>query len=490
MKLLFLSIAITGIILSATAQQKNVQWVSTTQTDNWVIQKPLQTTFAKGEADAEVDLSQPLQTVQGFGGCFNELGWTSLSLLSERDRQGIFKELFAPNIGANFTICRMPVGANDFSLKWYSYDETDGDFAMKNFSIVNDLKTLVPFIKSAQKYNPALKLWASPWSPPQWLKKNKRYAAAMVPTAAQIKAYSDKGYKMDGMDFSHIENGVNADQVGKEGSDLFIQEPQYFRAYALYFAKFIDSYKKQGINIGMVMPQNEFNSAQIFPSCTWTAAGLSRFVSYLGPQMQQKGVKVFFGTVERANEKLVDTLLTTPASGKYISGVGFQWAGKGAIAGIHQRYPKLTLYQSEQECGDGKNDWTYAKYTWTLMKHYFNSGANAYMYWNISLVQGGISHWGWRQNSLVSVDTVTKKFNYTHEYYLLKHLSHYVKPGAKLLTVKGTEANLLAFKNTDGSIVVAIQNDSEADKMVHIKIGYKMISPTLKADSFSTFLVK
>ena len=208
------------------------------------------------------------------------------------------------------------------------------------------------------------------------------------------------------------------------------------------------------------------------------------------PRNGTKGVKVFFGTVERANEKLVDTLLTLPLSGKYISGVGFQWAGKGAIAGIHQRYPNLALYQSEQECGDGKNDWTYAKYTWTLMKHYFNSGANAYMYWNISLVQGGISHWGWRQNSLVSVDTVTKKYTYTHEYYLLKHLSHYVKPGARLLTVKGTESNLLAFKNTDGSVVVAIQNESDADKTVRIKIGKKMITPVLKADSFSTILIR
>jgi glucosylceramidase len=352
------------------------------------------------------------------------------------------------------------------------------------------MQTLVPFIKSAQKYNPGLKLWASPWSPPQWLKKNKHYAAAMVPSKAKIKEYADKGFKMDGMDFSTVENGLTANQVGKEGTDMFVQDPQYFKAYALYFSKFIDAYKQQGINIGMVMPQNEFNSAQIFPSCTWTAHGLSDFVSYLGPEMQAKGVDVFFGTMERPNAKLVDTILTTPASGKYIKGVGFQWAGKGAIASIHDRYPDLTLYQSEQECGNGKNDWKYCKYTWTLMKHYFNSGANAYMYWNISLKQGGISHWGWKQNSLVSVDTVTKKFSYNHEYYLLKHLSHYVKPGAKLLTLSGDMNNMLAFKNPDNSVVVVVQNDSDADKTVTLKIGDKMIAPVLKADSFNTLVVR
>ena len=71
-----------------------------------------------------------------------------------------------------------------------------------------------------------------------------------------------------------------------------------------------------------------------------------------------------FGTMERANESLVDTVLTDPASGKYVKGVGFQWAGKGAIAGIHKRYPGLKLYQTEQECGDGKNDWKGAMYSW------------------------------------------------------------------------------------------------------------------------------
>ena len=80
------------------------------------------------------------------------------------------QELFEPGKGANFTICRMPVGANDFSREWYSYDETDGDFTMENFSIDNDRETLMPFIKDAKKYRPDLAIWASPWSPPSWMR--------------------------------------------------------------------------------------------------------------------------------------------------------------------------------------------------------------------------------------------------------------------------------------------------------------------------------
>ena len=87
--------------------------------------------------------------MEGFGGCFNELGWTSLSALSAEDRDGVMKELFDPEMGARFTYCRMPIGANDFATEAYSYDETAGDFALKDFSIAHDHSTLVPFIQAA-----------------------------------------------------------------------------------------------------------------------------------------------------------------------------------------------------------------------------------------------------------------------------------------------------------------------------------------------------
>jgi glucosylceramidase len=155
----------------------NVTWVSTTETAPWQSKTPAsggRGGFGGGrDLDPLVDL--PLQTVEGFGACFNELGWTSLQALGEADRQKILREMFAPGGGANFTLCRMPVGANDFSRDWYSYDETPDDFELRHFNIGNDLETLAPFIKGAQRYNPALQLWASPWSPPTWMKRNKAY---------------------------------------------------------------------------------------------------------------------------------------------------------------------------------------------------------------------------------------------------------------------------------------------------------------------------
>ena len=295
-----------------------------------------------------------------------------LQALSESDRNTIFEELFTPGKGANLKVCRMPVGANDFSRKWYSYDETPDDFAMENFSIANDLDTLVPYIQTAKKYNPALRLWASPWSPPSWMKTNKHYA--------EVQQNPDLP-----------SNGLRADQVGKEGSDLFIQEDRYFAAYAKYFGKFIEAYKQQGVEVGMVMPQNEFNSAQPFPSCTWTPEGLARFLHHLGPAMEKRQVEIFFGTYERGNRALLDRVMADRLAKQYIKGVGVQWAGKNAIHAIRQEYPELSIYQSEQECGNGQNEWSYAGYCWSLMKHYMRNNTTAYMYWNLSLEKGGRS---------------------------------------------------------------------------------------------------
>jgi glucosylceramidase len=461
-----------ALFLSA---QNSVEWISTTATSKWLKHYELVVTDVSQKPQIEILIDEPLQKIDGFGACFNELGWTSLNSLSRKDRENVFKELFAPGVGGNFNICRMPVAANDFALDWYSYDEKDEDFEMENFSIANDLQTLIPFINNAKKYNPGLTVWASPWSPPSWMKWNKHYACASTRP------------KMD----EKFQNGLDKNSQGREGANMFIQKDEYFKAYALYFSKFIEAYRKQGIHVSAIMPQNEFNSCQIFPSCTWTAAGLARFIgSYLGPAMEKEKVQIMFGTMERSNIALLDTIMNDPSAGKYVQGIGFQWAGKGAIAATHKKYPDLKLYQSEQECGNGKNDWTYCCYAWTLMKHYLSNGANAYMYWNLALDKDGISRWGWRQNSLISVDLKSKSYVYNYEYFLLKHVSHFVTAGARLLETAVPDNNILAFVNPDKSVVLVVRNEEKSDKKIVIKIGSHEINPVLEADSFNTFVLR
>ena len=473
-----LSILFFGLIISTQAQNKPAMMVTTTENKAWVQQAEISPTNGPIATDVIIDQTKTQQVIHGFGTCFNELGWTSLNALKSADREAVMKELFSPGIGANFTVCRMPVGANDFSINWYSYDETDGDFAMAKFSIDNDKKTLIPFINNAIQYLPGLEIWASPWSPPAWMKYNKHYASR---SSAKIKQTIEKKYQ----------NDLPADKEGKEGTNMFVQEEKYLKAYAVYFSKFIDAYKKEGIKISAVMPQNEFNSAQTFPSCCWTASGLANFIgSYLGPAIEQKGVEILFGTMERPKEALIDSILTDPKCSKYVKGVGFQWAGKDALPGINRRYPNLKLIQSEQECGDGKNDWKGVLHSWDLMKHYLNNGVSVYEYWNTSLVKGGISRWGWAQNSLVVIDAEAKTYNYSNEYYLLKHVSHFVHQGARKLELGGKYKDVLAFVNPDKSIVVVVANQESAEKTVNIKINDTVYSPKLAPNSFNTLVIK
>ena len=446
-----------------------IEWISTTEKSPWQTRPVVSPGWRWDTLDVALNRQATAQTIDGFGGCFNELGWVSLKALSESDREVVFRELFSPGVGANFTICRMPVGANDFSRDWYSYDETAGDLELAKFSIANDLETLVPFIKAALAYNSKLRLWASPWSPPSWMKTNKHYAAAMSRPGAPA-------------------NGLRVDQVGKEGTDMFLQEERYFAAYTKYFGRFIDEYKKQGISIGMVMPQNEFNSAQPFPSCTWTPQGLAKFVRHLGPEMDRRRVEVFFGTLERGDVGLLNDVMNDADAGKWIQGVGVQWAGKGAVAEIHRQHPSLPIYQSEQECGDGRNNWAYASYCWDLMKHYFRSGANGYMYWNLSLQEGGESRWGWKQNSLVTVDTKTRQYRWNHEYYLLKHVSHFVMPGAKRLQTEGTQDDVLGFVNPDGSVAVVMRNEVGFERPVHVTVDGRSMACVMEPDSLNTLV--
>lgn len=477
MKIVFSSLYLFFIlILSACTFQPRAEWVTTTETNPWSEQEDLLSASLDTISTIDVTIltDKEQQTIDGFGACFNELGWISLSRLAPSVREDIMEELFFPGVGANFTICRMPVGANDFSRDWYSYNETEGDFGMKNFTIANDQQTLIPFIKNAQKYNSDLCIWASPWCPPSWMKYNKHYASAFT------------GDKYD----EKYRNGLAADKVGHEGMDMFIQDSAYLQAYALYFSKFIEGYKEQGIPVFAVMPQNEFNSAQIFPSCCWTAASLADFIgNYLGPAMKELDVQVLLGTMERANEALIDTILTDSVAQNYIDGVGFQWAGKGAVRGILQRYPDMKLYQTEQECGDGKNDWNGAVYAWNLMRRYLNNGVSVYTYWNIALEEGGVSRWGWAQNSLVVVNPAAKTFRFTNEYYVLKHVSHFVQPGAVKVETNGVFDNLLAFVNPDKSIVVILANEGDKDKKVSVQIGKQVFQPILPAYSFSTLLI-
>ncbi len=467
---IFIESGIIFLLLLPVRLTAQVEWISSTPDRPWTSTQTKLAKLAKSQTEVTLFTDAKEQTVDGFGICFNELGWTSLSLLGEQEREAILKNLFDPKDGLKLNICRMPIGANDYARDYYSLNDSVNDFEMKYFSLERDRKVLIPYIKAAMKYKPDLKVWGSPWVPPYWMKTNNHYAC---------RPGSD--------------NGLTKEQTGREGLTQFRMQPEYLKAYALYFTKYIDGYRKEGINITGVHVQNEMNSCQNFPSCIWTAGDLGIFIGkYLGPAVKSAfpDAEIWYGTYERPYVEKIDTIMQNPEVAQYITGVSFQWAGKQAIPGVHAKYPELKMMQSETECGRGTNDMAAAEYTFSLMKHYFENGICTYTFWNSILDETGKSMWGWKQNSMISINSTTKEVVYNPEYYLLKHFSHYVMPGARKVKTEGDNSAILAFLNPDKSLIVIACNKDDSARETNIRIGKKRLSVTLEAHSFNTFKIK
>ena len=381
------------------------------------------TTDKKG---IELEAVAQKQQIRGFGACFSELSAKALDALDPNEKNMLLDEIFNTD-KCNFNYCRTPIGSNDFSLDFYSYNETDGDYEMKNFSVERDKKLLLPLISQALSRQKDMQMFASPWCPPLWLKTKHVYS-----------------------------NGT------------FNMTKENLEAYALYFRKYVEEYLEMGVPLVHVCPQNEPCSRQRFPSCVWTGKELTEFIGgYLGPALQDLPVDIFFGTVNGPETdgrmlytRYSDYLGTAMRDGnarKYIKGAAYQWAGKYALLETHDDFPDLEIIQSESECGDGTNSFAHMLYVFEMMRQYFRMGASAYVYWNIALEGDSESTWGWAQNSLIHVKD--GKGALTPEFYLMKHFSHFVKRDARYLKLHGEYSSAsVAFKNPDGGIVLVAAN--------------------------------
>jgi len=162
-------------------------WITSSPIASW-LEKGVQPTHAPTHVYV-TDRRQ--QTIEGFGGCFSEIGWQALQSLSERGSTHVLADLFDTATGCGFRLCRVPIGANDFALEWYSHNEHDGDFAMEHFSIARDRRFLIPYIQAAMSIQPDLRLFASPWSPPTWMKQPRVYNGGVLRWEPEIlEAYA------------------------------------------------------------------------------------------------------------------------------------------------------------------------------------------------------------------------------------------------------------------------------------------------------------
>lgn len=472
LKIILLSSVTTWMMTSMTLAQ-NVTIYSTTATERWIEKKNLLDKVSEGYTDIVVSTDSLLQEITGFGGTFNELGWDALQCLSQKERDKVMMSLFSKD-GANFCLGRTPIGASDYAFGYYSYNDVKDDYTMRNFSIDRDRYILIPYIKEALKHRPDLRIWASPWTPPAWMKVNEHY--------------SQKSSGIEGTDVGHNRLDPNSNVLGNVTG--FKMQQGYLQAYALYFSKYVQAYKANGINIQMIMPQNEIAWTPCWPSCTWRSDDLAIFIAqYLGPQFEKDNIstQIWLGTVNFPNPNYIRSFLDKKDASRYVKGVGVQWSGKQALPVIAKEYPQYRFMQTENQCGNGENNWLALEESWKSIVYCFNSGVNSYMYWNMVLDETGKSAWDWSQNSLVIVDRNSSKVHYTDEYYLMKHLSCFIQPGSHLLKSSDNK-NTLAFRTHEGKVVIVIYNPHERDHTYCMRVDSKTVRVMLKAKSINTLV--
>jgi glucosylceramidase len=435
-----------------------------TSAENAYWQTGAVTAVPNGTADMTVNETTTYQRWDGFGGAFNEMGWDNLSLLSASDRTKALTLLFDATQGARFLYGRIPIGASDFALMRYTDETMANDFQMTTFSISRDQQYLIPYVKAAMAINPKIHFWASPWTPPAWMKDNNS---------------TDSGNMQD-----------NA---------------QILQAHALYLAKWVQAYEAQGITIETIHPQNEPNYAENYPSCVWTPALYDKFVlMYLGPLFasQKIATQIYLGTMSNAG-MTADPAIVTAVTGdsatmKYIKGFGLQWSMQFEAPLLAPM--NLPVVQSEHQAGNypwtsafnpnqAPNDYAYGVESWGLIRDWIKAGVNSYSAWNMVLDTIGKSIDNvrpWPQNALLTVDRTAKTLNITPAYYVFRHLSQFIDPGATRVGTTGTTVDALAFKNPDGSIVAIMYNSGAAAVTTTFAIGGAKLQLSVPANGFAT----
>lgn len=437
---------------------------------------------------------------RAWGTCFNELDLDALELLTTDEQERIMHDLFAPDGDLRFTRGRLTMNANDYSRAWYSCDTVAGDFQLKHFNIEHDKQNVIRLIRRAQKYQPAMTFWVSPWSPPAWMKINQDYPVCSSEWNKQPK---EKDYLLfdDGgvpdpteMQFADGQRG-NLFPRKLASQTYMIQDPRYLQAYANMFCRFIDLYAEENIPVDMVMYQNEAYSYTAYPGCAWTADGTLRFNrDFLVPTIRQKHpeVEVCIGTLNTNRLDYVKSFIDGLKDD--VKGIGLQWEGRLIIDSLRQRYPDLRFIQSESECGNGSMDWRAGEHTFYLLCDYIGRGCSEYYIWNFILCDQGRSAWGWKQNALIRVSSANRSFSYTPEFYAVKHFSRFVEPGSRVLAyasreqTEGTPA--IVFCRPDGKRVVVTANQTDEQRSVCVQLGRKCLNAQLQPHSFHTFVEK
>ena len=391
------------------------------------------------------------QEFLGFGGALTGATCYNLSTCDEKIKDEILDEYFKKD-NLNYSICRISIGSSDFNKYSYSYSSKN---SLNDFSIDEDMKYVVPIIKEAKNRNMSLKILASCWSPPSFMKDNKK-----------------------------LTNG---------GSLL----PEFKETYAKYLVKFIKAYEKENIDIDYITIQNEPNAKQIWESCIYSAAEeLDLIKNYVYPEFKKNNIKTKILLWDHNKEKLISRYSKYDISNE-ISGFAFHWYTGDHFENIEllaKEYPAKLLFHTEgctgysmlKRCSQIRNAEIYAH---DIIGD-LNAGVNGYIDWNMVLDNfGGPNHKFNFCNSPIMLNKKKNKFLKTLPFWYISHFAKFLKPGCfRIGYSKYTDKiELTAFKNIDNSVIIVLLNKTNKSVSYNLKINDKIFNDNISKHSIITY---
>jgi glucosylceramidase len=411
----------------------------------------------QANAVIEVDPTQTFQTFDGFGNCLTDGSAMLLHKMSASARAALLKELFSTDgssIGISYL--RISLGASDLSEKSYSFDDVpDGqtDFDLQKFSIDPNRQDLIPVLKEILKINPRIKILASPWSAPTWMKTNNNFKGGSLKT-------------------------------------------ECFEVYARYFVRYLQKMAAEGIPIDAITIQNEPLHPGNTPSLLMLAEDQRDFIkNNLGPAFAKASIKTKIIVYDHNADKIIYplTILRDPEAAKYVDGSAFHlYGGKvEALSDVHKEFPGKNLYFTEQWVGaPGNLPADLAWHTKTLIIGATRNWCRNVLEWNMA------SDPAWDPHTVGGCDrclgTVTLNGDIATRnpaYYILAHASKFVRPGSVRIASNVVESlPNVAFKTKDGKKVLIVLNESQDPKKFSIRYKGKAFEVMMDKGAVGTFV--
>jgi len=392
------------------------------------------------------------QTIDGYGWCLTDGSAQVIAGLNATQQNNLLQDLFNPSTGVSSNVVRISIGASDLSQYTYSYDDTYGDTALNNFSLngfTNDYT--VPILKKILAINPNIKILATPWSAPYWMKSNNGWVGGSLLTAN-------------------------------------------YSVYANYFVKYMQAMQAHGIKIWAITPQNEPENPYNEPSMTMNASEQQNFINNnLGPALMSAGfgyVKIIAFDHNCDNTSYPTTVLN---NSPYVDGAAFHlYAGDiSAMTTVKNNTGKNVYFTEQYVGGPGNFSGDFGWHMQNIIIGASNNWAKVVMEWNLATnTSYGPRTAGGCTNCMGAI-TVNNSSSYTKNspYYMIGQISKFVKNGAVRIgtSISGSAVKAVSFKNNDGSIVVVAYNSSGSATSTKIVVGSNAFTYSIPGSSAVTF---